>query len=71
MGFEQSTVKPLVTNGQVDWKGSGIEMTDFLGAAAPAFLFIGPFIVLAIGAALFGVDSRPGIDDAGPRRWMP
>jgi hypothetical protein len=46
-------------------------MMDFLGIAAPALLFIGPFIVVAIGAALFGVDSRPGIDDAGPRRWMP
>jgi hypothetical protein len=46
-------------------------MADILGPATAAFLFIGPFIVLAAAAAIFGVDSRPGIDDRGPRRWMP
>ena len=57
---------------QVDWKGSGNEMTvDLVGAATAAFLFIGAFIVLAVGALTVGVDSRPGIDDGGPRRWMP
>jgi hypothetical protein len=43
---------------------------DLVGAATAAFLFIGAFIVLAIGALTVGVDSRPGIDDGGPRRWM-
>jgi hypothetical protein len=57
--------------GQVDWKGPGIEMTDFLGIATAAFLFFGPFIVLAAAAVIFGVDSRPGIDDGGSHRWMP
>ena len=46
-------------------------MTDFLGVASVAFLFIGPLVVLAVAAILFGVDSRPGIDNNGPRRWMP
>jgi hypothetical protein len=46
-------------------------MSDLLGAATAAFLFFGPFIVLAVWAVMFGVDSRPGIDDEGPRRWMP
>ena len=46
-------------------------MTDFLGAAAAAFLFFAPIIVLAVWAVVFGVDSRPGIDDSGPRRWIP
>jgi hypothetical protein len=46
-------------------------MADILGPATAAFLFIGPFIVLGVAAVIFGVDSRPGIDDTGPRRWMP
>jgi hypothetical protein len=46
-------------------------MTDFLEVATVALLFFGPFIVLAAAAVIFGVDSRPGIDDSGPRRWMP
>jgi hypothetical protein len=44
---------------------------DLVGAAAAAFLFIGAFTVLVFGALTVGVDSRPGIDDDGPRRWMP
>jgi hypothetical protein len=46
-------------------------MTDFLAAATAALIFIGPFVVLAVWAVIFGVDSRPGIDDSGPRRWTP
>ena len=46
-------------------------MSEFLGAVGPAFLFFGPLIVFAFWAVTFGVDSRPGIDDTGPRRWMP
>ena len=61
-----------MTRGQVDWKGSGIDMSvDLLSAAAAAFLVIGPFVALALASITFGVDSRPGIDDRGPRRWMP
>jgi hypothetical protein len=44
---------------------------DLLAATTAAVLFIGPFIALAIAALAFGVDSRPSIDDRGPRRWMP
>jgi len=43
---------------------------DLLAATMAVALFIGPFIALAIAALAFGVDSRPGIDDRGPRRWM-
>jgi hypothetical protein len=43
---------------------------DFFGAAVAAFLFIGPFIALAVAAITFGVDSRPGVDDRGPHRWI-
>jgi hypothetical protein len=49
-----------------------MEMTvDVVSAATAAVLFIGPFVVLAVAALIFGVDSRPGIDDRGPHRWMP
>jgi hypothetical protein len=44
--------------------------SDFFAATTAAILFIGPFVALAIAALAFGVDSRPGIDDRGPRRWM-
>jgi hypothetical protein len=71
MGEKQSTVKPVV-HWITKWTGKDqIEMADILGPATGAFLFFGPFIVLAAAAAIFGVDSRPGIDDNGPRRWMP
>jgi hypothetical protein len=72
MSVDQATVKPQ-TRSRGKWTGKGqvIEMTvDFLGAAIAAFLFIGPFVALAVAAITFGVDSRPGIDDRGPRRWM-
>jgi hypothetical protein len=46
-------------------------MSDFFETVSGAFLFFVPFIVLAVGAVMFGVDSRPGIDDRGPHRWMP
>jgi len=43
---------------------------DLLAAITAAMLLIGPFVALAIAAVAFGVDSRPSIDDRGPRRWM-
>jgi hypothetical protein len=43
---------------------------DLMAAVAAAMLFIGPFIVLAVAASAFGVDSRPGFDEPGPDRWM-
>lgn len=73
MHNRQSTVKPdVVTVGR-----SGLErireteMTfDLFAATTAAIVFIGPFVALAVAALAFGVDSRPGIDDRGPRRWM-
>jgi hypothetical protein len=41
---------------------------DFAMAALAATIFIGPFVVLAMAAMRFGVDSRPGVDDRRP--WM-
>ena len=71
MAMKQSTVKHRLA-GWTKWTGKDqIEMADILGPVTGAFLFFGPFIVLAVLAAIFGVDSRPGIDDSGPRRWMP
>ena len=39
--------------------------------AIAAIVFVLPLVVLAIAAFAVGVDSRPGIDDRGPHRWMP
>jgi hypothetical protein len=72
MRIKQSTVKAhVVTQGKWTGKDQRTEMTlDLFAATAAVILFIGPFIALAIAALAFGVDSRPGIDDRGPRRWM-
>jgi hypothetical protein len=43
---------------------------DLFAATTAVILFIGPFVAVAIAALALGVDSRPGIDDRGPRRWM-
>jgi hypothetical protein len=43
---------------------------DLVAALTVAVLFIGSFLALGAAAITFGVDSRPGIDDAGPHRWM-
>jgi hypothetical protein len=58
--------------------GSGLERTkghemtlDLFTATIAAVIFIGSFITLGIAALGYGVDSRPGIDDRGSRRWMP
>jgi hypothetical protein len=72
MGIRQSNVKAH-GNDRGKWTGKdqGNEMTlDLIAAGTAAILFIGPFVALAIAALAFGVDSRPGIDDRGPRRWM-
>ncbi len=72
MHNRQSNVK--ATGGDHEkWTGKdqGTEMTlDLFATATAVILFIGPFVALAIAALAFGVDSRPGIDDRGPRRWM-
>ena len=39
-------------------------------ALAVAAILIGPFVVLAIAALRWGVDSRPGIDDRDQRPWL-
>ena len=72
MRIEQSTVKAhVVTQRKWTGKDQGTEMTlDLFAATTAVILFIGPFVALAIAALAFGVDSRPGIDDRGPRRWM-
>jgi hypothetical protein len=72
MRIEQSTVKTHeVTEGKWTGKDQGAEMTlDLFAATTAGIVFIGPFVALAIAALAFGVDSRPGIDDRGPRRWM-
>lgn len=44
--------------------------SDFFAATTAVIVFIAPFVALAIAALAFGVDSRPGIDDRGPRRSM-
>jgi hypothetical protein len=36
-----------------------------------AIVFIAPFLILALAAVAFGADSRPGIDEPGPHRWVP
>jgi hypothetical protein len=43
---------------------------DLFAATTAVILFIGALVALAIAARAFGVDSRPRIDDRGPRRWM-
>ena len=43
---------------------------DFAMAALAATIFIGPFVVLALAAMRFGVDSRPDIGDPDRRPWM-
>jgi hypothetical protein len=40
---------------------------DLAMAALVATILIGPFIGLAVAALRFGVDSRPGVDDADRR----
>ena len=72
MASDQATVKPKCTSGS-KWTGKepGTQMTEFFETVSGAFLFFGPFIALAAWSAIFGADSRPGIDDSGPRRWMP
>jgi|RhiMetdeSRZDD1v2_1073273.scaffolds.fasta_scaffold68132_3 hypothetical protein len=72
MRIRQSNVKAtVVTKRKWTGKDQGTEMTlDLFAATAAAILFIGPFVALAIAALAFGVDSRPTIDDRGPRRWM-
>jgi hypothetical protein len=72
MRIRQSNVKAiLATKGKWTGKDQETEMTlDLIAASTVAILFIGPFVALAIAAVSFGVDSRPGIDDRGPRRWM-
>ena len=39
-------------------------------AAMTVFVLIVPFVILAIAAVRFGVDSRPGIDDRDRRPWL-
>jgi hypothetical protein len=43
---------------------------DLAMAALVATILIGPFIALAVAALRFGVDSRPGVDDADRRPWL-
>ncbi len=43
---------------------------DLLAATTAMFVLIGSFVVLSLAAFAFGVDSRPDIDDRGPRSWI-
>jgi len=72
MRTRQSNVKATgVTERKWTGKDQATEMTlDLIAASTAAILFIGPFVGLAIAALAVGVDSRPTIDDRGPRRWM-
>jgi len=72
MRERQSNVKATwMTKRKWTGKDQGTEMTlDLVATTTAVILFFGPFVALAIAALAFGVDSRPGIDDRGPRRWM-
>ena len=51
---------------------SVIEMTlATIQLVLATIIFVAPLIVLAVAAIAVGVDSRPGIDDRGPHRWVP
>lgn len=39
-------------------------------ALVTTIVVIVPFLMLAIAAVRFGVDSRPGIDDRDTRPWL-
>jgi hypothetical protein len=39
-------------------------------AAMTALVVIVPFLVLAVAAIRWGIDSRPGIDDRDRRPWL-
>ena len=55
---------------QRKWTGKdGIRMDAWM-AAMTALVVIVPFLVLAVAAIRWGIDSRPGIDDRDRRPWL-
>jgi hypothetical protein len=62
---------PSLSERQTGLAREGDRMTiDLAMAALVATILIGPFIALAVAAPRFGVDSRPGINDADRRPWL-
>ena len=56
----------------MDRKGGAtiMELSTIGMALGACILFVIAFITLAVVAAAFGVDSRPGIDDRDQRLWL-
>ena len=48
----------------------GWDVMDVGMAVMTAVVVIVPFLALAIAAARFGVDSRPGVGDPDGRPWL-
>lgn len=42
-------------------------LDTIVSIAATIVLIVGPFVLLALAAARFGADSRPGLDDRDRR----
>ena len=49
---------------------TNVTIDQIVAALVVATVFISPFIALALAALRFGVDSRPGIEDADRRPWL-